>query len=267
MGRFSGKVALVTGAARGQGRSHCVALAKEGATIAALDIAADLPYPHYALSRPEDLACTCELVEAQGQQALALQANVCVAAQVAQAVDQVLAQFGQIDILLNNAGIGGVAPFWELSEEQWDAVLDVNLKGPWLVAKHVAPHMMSRRYGKIVNTGSVSGLRGWQNLAHYSAAKHGLVGLTRTMAIELAPYRINVNCVLPGSVNSPMLAGMAEELGLTPSDIHAAFVPNHLIPEIIEVQDVTNAILFLVSEEARYVTGHTLAVDAGWLTK
>ncbi len=267
MSGLEGKVALVTGAARGQGRSHCLALAERGVRIAALDIAADLPYPHYALSRPEDLECTCELVRARGQAALALQANVCDAAAVAAAVAQTVAEFGQIDILLNNAGIGGVAPFWQLSEEQWDAVINVNLKGPWLVSKYVTPHMIGRKSGKIVNTGSVSGLRGWQNLAHYSAAKHGLVGLTRTMAIELAPYRINVNCVLPGSVNSPMLAGMAEELGLTPSDIHATFVPNHLIPEIIEVQDVTNAVLYLVSDEARYVTGHALAVDAGWLTK
>ena len=267
MGRFAGKVALVTGAARGQGRSHCVALAKEGASIAALDIAQDLPYPRYALSRPEDLQHTCEMVRETGQRALGIRANVFVAAEVKAAVEKVIAEFGQIDILLNNAGIGGVAPFWELTEEQWDAVLDVNLKGPWLVAKYVAPHMMARRYGKIVNTASVSGVRGWANLAHYSAAKHGLVGLTRTMAIELAPYRINVNCVLPGSVNSPMLAGMAEELGVTPEDIHNTFVPNHLFPVMIEAEDVTNAVLFLVSEEARYVTGHALAVDAGWSTK
>ncbi len=267
MGRFTGKVALVTGAARGQGRSHCVALAKEGASIAALDIAADLPYPRYALSRPADLEETCKLVEASGQCALPIQANVCIAAEVTAAIDKVLKEFGQIDILLNNAGIGGVAPFWELTEEQWDSVLSVNLKGPWLVSKYVAPHMMARQYGKIVNTASVSGLRGWANLAHYASAKHGLVGLTRTMAIELAPYRINVNCVLPGSVNSPMLAGMAKELGLMPEDIHSTFVPNHLFPEIIEAQDVTNAVLFLVSDEARYVTGHALAVDAGWLTK
>jgi SDR family mycofactocin-dependent oxidoreductase len=267
MGRLRGKTALVTGAARGQGRAFCLMLASEGADIAAVDICRNLDYPHYPLGTRKQLDEVVAEVQRLGRRAIPLVADVRVEAEVRCAVGAALTEFGQVDILVNNAAIAGLMPFWEISEAQWDAVMDTDLKGCWLMAKHMAPHLIAQRSGKIVNIASVAGAKGWANMAHYAAAKHGLVGLTRTMAIELAPYGINVNAILPGTVASPMLAGLAEELGVTAEDVHTTFLPAHLFQEVIEPQDIAEAVLWLVSEQARFVTGTALAVDAGWLTK
>jgi SDR family mycofactocin-dependent oxidoreductase len=267
MGKLEEKVAFVTGAARGQGRAHCLTLAGEGADIAVLDICRDLDYPHYSLGTRAQLDEVVAEVKKLGRRAIGLVADVREKMDVKSAVEGTLAEFGHIDILVNNAAVAGMLPFWEITEAQWDAMLDTNLKGCWLTAKYVAPHMIAQRSGKIVNISSVAGAKGWANLAHYTAAKHGLIGLTRTMAIELAPYHINVNAVLPGTVASPMLNGLAEELGLTSEDIQTTFLPSHLFQEVIQPQDIADAVLWLVSEQARFVTGAAIPVDAGWLTK
>lgn len=267
MGRLDGKVAFITGAARGQGRTFCLTLAHEGADIAALDICHDLDYPHYSLGTREQLDEVVAEVKQLGRHAVLLVADVRVEGEVQAAVERTMSEFHHIDILVNNAAIAGMLPFWEISEAQWDAVINTNLKGGWFTAKHIAPAMIAQRSGKIVNISSVAGAKGQVNVAHYAAAKHGLVGLTRTMAIELAPYHINVNVILPGTVASPMLDGLAEELGITPDDIHATFLPSQLFQQVIQPQDVAEAVLWLVSDQARFVTGAAIPVDAGWLTK
>lgn len=264
MTQLDGQVALVTGAARGQGRADCLALARAGAQIAALDLCRNLPYPAYSLGSRAQLDEVVAQVEALDRRALALVADVRAEAEVRAAVARVAGELGRIDILVNNAAIAGMQPFWEISEEQWDTVVDTNLKGAWLVAKHVAPHMISRRSGKIVNIASVGGVRGQGHLAHYVAAKHGVVGLTRAMAVELAPFGITVNAILPGSVASPMLDGLAEELGATPADVQRLFAREHLFPQVIDPQYVAEAILWLVSDGARFTTGAAIPVDAGW---
>lgn len=258
---------MVTGAARGLGRIECLALARAGADVVALDICRDLPELRYRLSTPADLDETVGAVRALGRRCLGVVGDVRRADEVRRAVDQALAEFGRIDILVNNAGVISTGPSWELGEAEWDVVLDTLLKGCWLCSKHVAPVMIERRAGAIVNVASVVGLRGWPNMVHYVAAKHGVVGVTRAMAIELAPHRVRVNAVLPGSVDSPMLDGLAQDLGVTPDDVRATFAPFHLVEEVIQPEDVARAVVWLAGEEARFVTGHLLAVDAGWLTK
>ncbi len=264
MGILDGQVALVTGAARGQGRSDCLTLARAGAQIVALDLCRNLPYPGYSLGTRAQLDEVVAMVEELDRRAVAVVADVRDEDEVRDAVALAISELGRIDILVNNAAVAGMMPFWEITSAQWDTVIDTNLKGPWLMAKYVAPHMIAQRRGKIVNIASVGGVRGQGHLAHYVAAKHGLVGLTRAMAIELAPYGINVNAILPGSVASPMLDGLAEELGATPADVQRLFATDHLFPQVIDPQDVAEAILWLVSDAARFTTGATIPVDAGW---
>ena len=267
MGKLDGKVAFVTGAVRGQGLAHCLTLAREGADIAALDICRNLDYPHYSLGTREQLDEVVAKIIRLGRRAIGLVADVREEADIKAAVERTIAEFDHIDILVNNAAVAGMLPFWKISEAQWDAVLDTNLKGCWLTAKYVAPHMIAQRSGKMINIASVAGAKGSANMAHYAAAKHGLIGLTRTMAIELAPYHINVNAILPGTVASPMLDGLAEELGITPEDIQTTFLPSHLFQEVIQPQDIADAVLWLVSDQARFLTGAAIPVDGGWLTK
>ncbi|MDI3340448.1 MAG: mycofactocin-coupled SDR family oxidoreductase [Sphaerobacter sp.] len=264
---LEGKVVLVTGAARGQGREHALALARAGASIAALDICADQPVPSYPLATRAELAAVVAEIEDLDRRALELVADVRSASQVAAAVARTLQSFGRLDIVVNNAAIAGSGPFWELTEEQWDAVVDTDLKGVWLVSKYATPHLIARPGGRIVNISSTAGVKGMANFAHYTAAKHGVVGLTRAMAVELAPYGVTVNAILPGAVASPMLDGLAEELGVTPADLHRVFLHQQLVEEVIQPSEVTAALLWLVSDAARHVTGHCLAVDGGWLVK
>ena len=264
---LEGKVALVTGAARGQGREHCLALARAGAAIAALDICRDLEVPTYPLGTRAELDAVVAAVEDLDRPALGLVADVRSADEVVAAVAETVATFGRLDIVVNNAAIAGSGPFWELTEEQWDAVVDTDLKGVWLVSKYAAPHLLKRPGGRIVNISSTAGARGLAHFAHYSAAKHGVIGLTRTMAVELAPYGVTVNAILPGAVASPMLDGLAEELGGTPADIHRVFLHHQLFEEVLEPREITEALLWLVSDAARHITGHCLAVDGGWLVK
>jgi SDR family mycofactocin-dependent oxidoreductase len=264
---LTGQVALVTGGARGQGRSHCLALAYAGADIAALDVCRDLDVPSYPLATRAELDEVVAAVESMGRQALPLVADVRDPAEVDAAVAAVAAEFGRLDVLVNNAAVVTSAPFWELSEDQWSAVVDTNLTGVWRTTKAAADLLRRSPRGRIVNIGSTGGVRAVPEFAHYVAAKHGVVGLTRAMAIELANDEVTVNAILPGAVDSPMLAGLAGELGLTPEDVHKRWLHDQLLVEVIPPAEVTGALLWLLSDAARHVTGHCLAVDGGALAR
>jgi NAD(P)-dependent dehydrogenase (short-subunit alcohol dehydrogenase family) len=255
-------VALVTGAAHGQGRATSLALAEAGYDIVALDVAAPLAYPGYAMGTPaelESLASECG--------ALTAVADVRDDAAVSAAVDLAIERFGRIDLLFNNAGICAYGLAHELTEDEWDAMLDINLKGAWIVGRRVIPHMIEARRGVIINNSSIAGLRGMARLSHYAASKWGLTGLTKSWAIELAPYGIRVNSIHPTGVDTPLNDGLAALEGMTTQEIAERSAGNLLPVPWIEPRDVAEAVLYLAGESGRYVTGTTLVIDAGLLTR
>lgn len=264
---FSGKTAFVTGAAHGQGRAVALALAKEGARILALDVAAALERPGYPMGTLDELASLSAECASAGGECLTHAGDVRDAGAIKGAVDRALGAWGSIDILFNNAGICAYGLAHELSEEDWDAMIDINLKGCWLVAKHVIPSMIARRSGVIINNSSIAGLRGMARLSHYAASKWGVAGLTKSWAIELAPHNIRVNSIHPTGVNTPMNDGLAALEGSTPAEIAERSAGNLLPVPWIETQDVAEAVLFLASDRARYVTGAQFVIDAGLLTR
>jgi SDR family mycofactocin-dependent oxidoreductase len=261
------QVALITGAAHGQGRATAIALAREGVRVAALDVAKPLAYPGYALGSAEDLDSLVAELQDLGVRALGLAADVRDAGAVAAAVAQTIATFGRIDVLFNNAGICAYGLAHELSEEAWDAMLDINLKGAWIVAKHVIPQMIAQHAGVIINNSSVAGMRGMARLSHYAASKWGLVGLTKSWALELAPHGIRVVSIHPTGVNTPMNDGLAALEGATPDQIAERSAGNLLPVPWIEPEDVAGAVVFLASRQARFVTGSQFVIDAGLLTR
>ena len=269
MGKLDGKVALITGAARGQGRAHAVTMAGEGADIAALDICRDLAYPRYSLATPDDLTETVRLVQALGRQALAIEADVRNSGAMEVAVARTIARFGHIDILVCHAGIADMALTWDITEEWWDIMLDVNVKGVWLAIKYAVPHMIARnRGGRILITSSVAGMRGEPGMAHYSASKWAVVGLAKSLAQELSAYSITVNTLHPTAVNTDIIKGMAKAASMETDDLVDFIFTGHALPvKLIEAADVASAALWLASDDARYVTGHTLKIDAGRMLK
>jgi len=267
---FSGQVAFVTGAARGQGRSHAVAYAEHGADVVVTDICDSLATADYPLGTTADLEETAELIEREGQEALPLEMDVRDEAQVQAAVERAVEEFGRIDVLANNAGIWNLEYLHEMSEQQWDEMLDTDLKGVWLCSKHVAQHMIERgEGGKIVSTASTAGHGASYRGGHYTAAKHGVVGLTKSFAIELGQYDINVNCVSPTGIDSPMTRGLTEKYGQEAiAELNEYTGSWNVIDDgPVESQDVTEAYLWLSSDAARYVTGTAVAVDAGLMAK
>lgn len=265
---FAGRVAFITGAAHGQGRAVALALAEAGADIVAFDVAAKIEYPAYAQGSSAELDSLVAEVHALGRRALAFVGDVRDSAAIQQAVDAAVAEFGRIDVLFNNAGIVAYAAADEMTELEWDAMIDVNLKGPFLVARSVIPVMKAQRSGVIINNSSVMGLRGGNRLSHYVASKHGLTGLTKAWAIELAPWSIRVVSIHPTGVNTPMNDGLAELEGATAIEIAERSAGN-LLPGVpwIEASDVAELVLYLASDRARYATGAQFTLDAGLLTR
>ncbi|NYF10445.1 SDR family mycofactocin-dependent oxidoreductase [Leifsonia sp. AK011] len=265
---FAGRVAFITGAAHGQGRAIALALAAHGAEIVALDVAAKIEYPAYAQGSTAELDSLVAEVESLGSRAIAIVADVRDAAAVQAAVDRTVETFGRIDVLVNNAGIVAYAALDEMTEGEWDSMIDINLKGPFLVARSVVPVMKRQGSGVIINNSSVMGLRGGNRLSHYVASKHGLTGLTKAWAIELAPFGIRVVSIHPTGVNTPMNDGLAELEGATALEIAERSAGN-LLPGVpwIEASDVAELVLYLASDRARYATGAQFTLDAGLLTR
>jgi SDR family mycofactocin-dependent oxidoreductase len=268
---FSGKVAFVTGAAHGQGRSHAQHYAKHGADVVVTDIGENMSTVPYDLGTPDELRETADLVEAEGQEALAIEVDVRDESQVESAVEEAVDHFGHVDILANNAGIVTISDLVEMDEALWDEMLDTNLKGVWLPSKHVGQHFVERGDGgKIVSTSSTAGLVGTVGAGHYASAKHGVIGLTKTLALELAEYDVNVNCVCPTVVNTPMISGMTEAYGDEVFEEMAISGPMNVFDAEdpgIEASDISEAYLWLSSDAARYVTGIALPIDAGFVAK
>jgi len=277
-GRVEGKVAFITGAARGQGRSHAVRLAQEGADIIAVDLAGQVASVPYPMATPEDLDQTVKEVEALDRRIVARQADVRDYAALKSALDEGVAQLGRLDIVCSNAGIASFGSADELDETTWRDMIDINLTGMWHTCKAAIPHLVEGgRGGSIVITSSDAGLKGFPNLAHYVSAKHGVVGLMRTLALELAPHMIRVNSLHPTSVNTDMIqnaptyelfAPDLAEKDRTKERLTERFQAMNALPiPWVEPVDISNAVLFLASEEARYITGVTLPVDAGFMVK
>ena len=264
---FKGKTVLITGAAKGQGRGVALAFAAEGANIIAIDLGQKIEYPAYNRACGEDLEKLKDEIEQLGVECEIQPADVRNEKEVASAVNAGAARFGKIDVLFANAGICAYARSWEMTENEWDSMLDINLKGGWLVSKYVIPYMIDQKSGVIIYNSSIGGLRGMNRLSHYAASKYGLVGLTKSQAIELAPYGIRVLSIHPTGVNTPMNDGLAEMEGKTPQEIAEASAGNLIPVPWIEVEDVADSVLFLASDKAKYVTGSQYVLDAGLLTR
>jgi SDR family mycofactocin-dependent oxidoreductase len=260
---LSRPVALVTGAGRGQGRSHALALARAGYDVVACDVAADQPTVPYGLATPADLEATARGVRDVGRRCAAVRADAASAADMEAAV-AAATDLGPLDLVCANAGVISFGRAWELSEAQWDQVVATNLKGAWATCRAAIPGMIERgRGGGIVLTGSAASVRGYPGIAHYAAAKHGVIGLMRALAIELAPHRIRVNCVLPGGVRTPMGEAEAMRAWLA-AEPEAARALTSLLPvDLVEPEEVSAAVVWLASAAAQHVTGVALPIDAG----
>ncbi|MBU8808199.1 mycofactocin-coupled SDR family oxidoreductase [Mycolicibacterium goodii] len=272
MGRFDGQVAVITGAARGQGRSHAVTLAEQGADIVAIDIAQSIPSVPYALATPADLKETARLVESLGRRVLAFEADVRDQDALDHAISSSIAAFGKIDKLVVNHGIGAFKNFWEITDEEWTDMLDVLLTGTWRVTKAVAPHMIERESGSIVMIGSVNAVEPGVEYSHYNSAKAGVVAFSKNVALELGRYGVNCNCVLPGAIDTDMVNWPGfyehalgpgkgrEELEFSMANWTALKGRGFIQPKA-----VSDTVAFLLSDEAKDITGVVIPVDAGHL--
>ena len=243
--RINEKVAIVTGGAQGIGQGICLRLAEAGARVAIFDVNLD------------EAKNTAQEIEASGGEALAFTVDVTKSAEVEAAVKQVISKFGRVDILVNNAGISLVSKVADMTEDIWDRVHNINLKGVFLCSRAVIPHMKERKYGKIVNIASILALRGGTYYAHYGASKAGVVGLTQGMAVELGPHNINVNAVGPGVIDTPMA-----DHDVAP-ELRQRLQKRIPLRRIGVPRDIANAVLFLASDEASYITGQCLYVCGG----
>ncbi len=263
-GELAGRVALVTGGARNIGLAVAKELARRGASVAVADICRDLKTIPYRLSTPQDMERAVDELLTMGAKAIGLRCDIRSENEVRTAVNQVVEAFGTVDILVNNAGVVSLYPAVDLSEEAWDEVMDVCLKGTYFCCKHVLPFMIRQHYGKIVNIASVAGLRGLGLSTHYCAAKHGVVGLTKALAMEMANHNINVNALCPGTVESESLRGLASQAEVQ-GDTYEHFSERHLLKDRrITKDDIAGAVGWLTSENSRCVTGTVLTVDSGW---
>jgi (+)-trans-carveol dehydrogenase len=278
MGLVDGKVALVTGAGRGQGRSHALKLAAEGADVIAVDIGGgQVETISYELASEADLDTTVSAVEAMGRRAVKAIGDVRSLSDLQAAVDAGLSELGKIDIVCANAGIGSWAVAWEMTEQQWKDMIDINLTGVFNATRAALPSMVERgEGGSVVLTSSTAGLRAYANTAHYTAAKHGVIGLMKVLAQEAGPHRIRVNAVCPTTVRTPLVINdstfelFAPHLeNPTEDDVREPFESLNILPGVawIEPEDVSDAVVFLCSDAAKFITGVALPIDAGNIVK
>jgi SDR family mycofactocin-dependent oxidoreductase len=275
--RFQGRTVFITGAARGMGRAHALAFAREGARLVVCDACRQYSSVPYPLAQPAELASLVSEIEQIGSPVLGARVDVTDLAAMQALVERAKHELGSIDIVIANAGVYSFAPSWEMTEEQWDETVNVDLKGVWITCKVCIPQMLSRRSGKIICISSTAGLKGMANLAHYVAAKHGVLGLVKTLAIELAPYNINVNAICPTSVDTAMCRNQAlydvfaGEPGPLATHEHMLDLMNQLNlfadRNLLSPEAISAVVLWLASDEARHLTGCALPVDAGYLTR
>jgi SDR family mycofactocin-dependent oxidoreductase len=275
-GRVEGKVAFITGAARGMGRAHAVTLAREGADIIAVDLLKQVDSVAYPMSTQEDLAETVRQVEALGRRIVGTQADVRDYDGLKLALDDGVAQLGRLDIVSVNAGIVNYGALEEFPEQVWQDMIDINLTGAWHTAKAAIPHLRTGgRGGSIIFSSSLAGQIPFTTAGHYTAAKHGVVGMMRTFALELGPEFIRSNAVLPGTVNTPMVQNLRHFQKFRPDlenptledTVEVSRGLNAIPVPWLESEDVSNAVLWLASEESRYVTGVAIPLDAGMSLK
>ncbi len=271
-GRVANKRALITGGARGIGRACAIRLAQEGADVAVIDIAEDVPTVPYQGARPSQLESIGAEIEALGRRAIVRTGDVAQSEGLEAAVAEMVSAWGGVDILVAAAGIDSWAQAWELDEPTWRRMIDVNLGGVWRAAKAVSPAMIRQKSGSMVLIGSVLSHRPNRLFAHYTAAKHGVLGLARAFALELGPYFVRANCIAPTAVPTPMVTNqtyrdmMGGHPGTTEEETRALYLSRRAIPlPWVEPVDIANAALFLASDEARYITGISLPVDLGSL--
>lgn len=270
MGKLDGRIAMITGGARGQGRAHAVTLAAAGADIVVCDIAEPIESVPYALSSAADLAETVALVEKAGRRCLAVPADVRRPAELDAVVARAVEEFGRIDILLANAGVASYGPIATMTDARWQDMIDVNLTGVFNSFRAVVPHMIERGSGRIVATSSIVGRMGATHAGHYAAAKWGVLGLVKSLALEVKEAGITVNAVLPAGVNTPMLDNPAMYKVFRPDlenptreDVLPMFSGEGGISGLLEPEEVSNAILFLVSDDGRHLSGEAITMSGG----
>jgi SDR family mycofactocin-dependent oxidoreductase len=271
MGKFDGRVALITGGARGQGRQHALSFAREGADIAICDIAGQLDSVGYPMGTLDDLAETQRLVEQEDRRCVSAQVDTRDFAALDAFVGQVVGELGRVDFAMANAGISSMAPVDTMAPEMWDEMIGTNLTGVFHTLRAVSPHMKRQGFGRIVATSSMLGRQGCANQVHYCASKWGVIGMVKSAALDLAPFGINVNAVAPGNVRTPMVLNdhlfsffAGDGRTATLDDVLPALQSLHVLPvALVEPEDISNAVMFLCSEESRFITGATIDVAAG----
>lgn len=263
--KLEGKIAIVTGGVRGNGFAAAKCLAEEGANIVIADICEDMKTIPYKMSTPETMAEAVEKLRGMGVKAEGIKCDVRKAADVSAMVDKTLEIFGRIDILVNNAGNTSMVAIAEMEEEVWDEVIDTHLKGMYLCCRYVLPHMIDQHSGKVVSISSVGGQRGFGMGGHYCAAKHGIIGLSKSIAMEVADHNINANVVCPGTVWTPMMKGIAESFGMDDDEGKETFFAGHMIKEReMMPEDIGRAVTWLCTDDSQNITGNMITVDQGW---
>jgi SDR family mycofactocin-dependent oxidoreductase len=264
MGRVQDKVAFITGAARGQGRSHAIVLAREGASIVATDLCGNVEWTTYGESTNDDLDETARLVEAAGGRIVTAVADVRDRDALREAAKRGMETFGRLDIVVANAGVGRMNAWDTVTDEIWRQTIDINLTGVWNTVVETAPHLIASGGGSMILTSSAAGLKAQPFMAPYTASKFGVTGLAKALAQELSVHNIRVNSIHPAGVDTEMAKGESDAAVLFAKYPHLAPIFANILPvTFMSPEDVSNAVLYLASDESRYVTATSFAIDAG----